>query len=369
MFPIIHSLHDVLPSLEHKPEFFVKHYDSYITVSYHYQKSDTFSSPILLECRGIKFNSHDCSILARPLHKFFNLGEVPSNASNLDFSQCTVTEKLDGCLIHSAFLDGKPRLMSKAGITSFSIQAEKLLSPSLSLFLSLMEKKSLTPIFEFVGFHHGVISYPHPQLFLLAIRHKITGNYLSFDQLQFYSYIHHLSLPPSFSNDHLHSVKYWTSSEGVVLSWNNNFFLKLKSDDFVLKHKCKSSISQETDLISLIISDSLDDIIPLLSPLEQNSVLSYRDSFIKTKEHVLSTLSHFYYHIDFQSSSRKDIALKLQSTFSSSFQSIFWMVYSKGITHESAFDSFLKKKLGSSKSLESARDILPSPFTLKQNYD
>lgn len=74
-YPIIETISDILPHLAGRDEFVVAQRDGYTAVDYVYSLPDSFADPYRKECRGLKFDPSG-RILARPLHKFVNLGET-----------------------------------------------------------------------------------------------------------------------------------------------------------------------------------------------------------------------------------------------------------------------------------------------------
>ena len=354
MFPIITNIKDVLPFIQDKPEFKVVRKDNYTAINYRFQSDNSFDSPQALECRGIKFYP-DGTIASRPFQKFFNRGERMDERR--DIEQCKVFEKLDGTLIHGISLNNECRLMSKAGITDYSIAAEKLLTPKLSYFLSLMERNNLTPLFEFVGFEQIVINYSTPKLVLLAVRHKVIGEYLSQDLIESYAKTYSLSLPRYYNTSDINLVKDWVGSEGVVLFWEDGEMLKIKSDDYILKAKVKENIDQENKLLELIINDNLDDIIMILDKEEHSRILKYKNRFLKN----VKTQSNFLEFLleDLKSLSRKEIAIYITTNLTPSLQKCFWMLYNKKFSNaEDAILKLITKNLSNQKSVEKVRSLI-----------
>ena len=188
-FPVIENIEQVLPAIAEKPEFIVAEREGYKVVNYMVNKADTFpevtdtNSAILRECRGIKFYS-DGKIAARPFHKFFNINEraeVSVNNINLVDPHYLMT-KLDGSMIHPILLNGNIRWMSKMGITSVSEQVEYFVQNNTKYveFAKWCLSESFTPIFEWCSTKQRiVVHYEEDQLILLAVRHMITGEYVS----------------------------------------------------------------------------------------------------------------------------------------------------------------------------------------------
>ena len=147
---------------------------------------DTFDDPRRLECRGIKFDPSG-RILARPFHKFFNLGERPElQPSEIDMRQPhTIMEKLDGSMIHPAVVHDRLVLMTRMGRTNVARHAEGLLTERLSGICRQLLEAGITPIFEFTApVNRVIISYETPELHLLALRETVSGVYGSYAEVQ-----------------------------------------------------------------------------------------------------------------------------------------------------------------------------------------
>jgi RNA ligase len=131
--PRIEHINDVLPHIEGRQDFVVAHKDGYTAIDYVYSTADTFDNPMRIECRGLKFNA-DGRILARPLHKFFNVNERPeTQAGLLDFGKPhVVMDKLDGSMIHPAIVHGEVVFMTRMGRTDVALRAERHLTPELA---------------------------------------------------------------------------------------------------------------------------------------------------------------------------------------------------------------------------------------------
>jgi len=186
-------------------------------------------------------------------------------------------EKVDGSLIHTAYVDGKLVWMSKAGITWVSELAQKYAENHFSAdTLDLIEyvtSHGWTVMFEYVGPHNRVvIAYPEGMRFL-AMRHNVTGElkwsnpFSGVEEREIY--------PDDISFD---DVKKWTEQEGVVALYpSTGFMLKMKADDYVLKHKVKDQITLEKNVIQTIMKDEVDDLAGVLDEEDYAKVSMYRD--------------------------------------------------------------------------------------------
>lgn len=70
----IEHIDKLLPHVQDRKDFIIAKRDGYTVIDYGFVDNDTFDHPARVQCRGIKFGP-DGRILARPFHKFFNLGE------------------------------------------------------------------------------------------------------------------------------------------------------------------------------------------------------------------------------------------------------------------------------------------------------
>lgn len=191
VFPTILHLNDVLPHIEGRQEFVVAEREFGTVVNYNVSMHDTFdmknetdlSGAIRRECRGIKFDTKG-NIIARPFHKFFNVGErEETQPHNLDFSQSHVVyTKEDGSMAHPILFDGKIRWCTKMGFTDISFMMDSYASKNKKYndFSRELLYAGYTPIFEYVGpYNKVVLDYAEETMTLLAVRHMTTGVYLN----------------------------------------------------------------------------------------------------------------------------------------------------------------------------------------------
>lgn len=271
MFPEILHIDDILPHIEGKKEFYVFDKGEYSVINYVMTDSRTFEdengnlNPYLLECRGSKFCNKTGKILARPFHKFFNIGENKhSHIEHFEGLGYHILEKLDGSFIHPIFINDSMRLCTKAGITDISMMAESFISDKKKYldFIHDCEKCGFTPIFEYISKSNQVIiEYNEENLVLLAIRDKISGKYQWEAMADNYGvpkvqqvYTHH-SL-----SDFIENHKDMKEIEGHVISFFNGQRLKIKTPWYIERHKAKDLINQEHDTVLLIVKNEIDDI-------------------------------------------------------------------------------------------------------------
>jgi RNA ligase len=355
-FPLIKHINDILPYIEHKDEFIIGHKDNYMYVDYVATRPNPFIDdegnlcPYSMECRGIKFNM-DGTILARPFHKFFNIGEP--NGYDWEYLDTNpdyhIYEKLDGSMVHSAILDGKMRLMTRKGITDVSLLAESYLPSSIYQFAlkwALQGYKEYNPdkdsnpniqkgfgytvIFEFTSHDNRiVIKYDTPQFTLIGIRHNETGEYIHFKDLQLDDILDiGIEIPVEYNT--VSDVKGWTDREGVVIVWPNGSRAKLKADDYVLKHKTKEGLLFDKDVIRLVLEDKVDDVIPLLHKDEVDKLTSYASELILAIRDIERSVYDLCYH--YAELSQKDFALevKYRTSFTPLYRTLMFNQRNRG---------------------------------------
>lgn len=319
-FPTITHINDVLPHIEGRDEFRVIEKDWYTVINYtvafeetfKWEDSDPVSSAIRRECRGLIFNQEG-ELISRPYHKFFNVGEKEEtqlNKVNL-YEPHVVLEKLDGSMIrpiptedinvwNKAF-----RLATKAGITDVAMNAEVFIAdkPEYAEFIQLMiYNVGATPIFEWVSRKNRiVVDYPEDNLILTAVRDTVSGEYVPHQTLVCWG--RYFKIPVVKAVDGLavqdinlfvKQVREWDDGEGIVLRFDTGHMVKVKADDYVLRHKSKDAINQEKNVLQTILDDAVDDLVPLLTPEDAHRVQAFQNAFWMAVDDLASEMADLY---------------------------------------------------------------------------
>ncbi len=285
-YPTITHINDVLPSVEGRKDFVVAHKDGYSVIDYVFAGDDTFDDPMRMECRGIKF-APDGSILARPLRKFFNIGQTPETQPHrIDFSlPHTIMEKLDGSMIHPAIVSDEVVFMTRMGRTDVARKAERHLKGRVAKYCRMAAENGLTPIFEWTAPDNRiVVRYDDDSLTLLACRRNDTGEYFPSQWCAAFAADMRIPIATHFptewrtASDFLAYARAIQDAEGFVVKFDNGLWVKAKGDDYVLKHKAKDSILQEKNILALVLSGGLDDVLPLLDTPDAEAASAYAAS-------------------------------------------------------------------------------------------
>lgn len=276
-FHIAH-INDVLPFVSNRKDFVIADKGDYKVIDYVFAGEDTFDHPARIECRGIKF-APDGSVLARPLHKFMNIGQTAdTQPDKIDFGQPhVVMDKLDGSMIHPAIVNGEVVFMTRMGRTDVARKAERHLPEVIDMVCGMLSG-GLTPIFEWTAPDNRiVVRYDESALTLLAVRDNVTGAYWPHGDLAATGLptVRHHDPRHTSAADFLAYARAIQGAEGFVVRFENGLWLKAKGGDYVLKHRAKDSILQEKNILALVLNGGLDDVLPLLDAPDADAARAY----------------------------------------------------------------------------------------------
>lgn len=284
MFPTIRHIDDVLPAIAGRPEFVVGKRDGYQFIDYNYVQSDSFDCPIRRECRGLKFDMAG-NLIARPLHKFFNLHERPQDIP--DFTQDhVVMEKLDGSMIHPAMVNGELVFMTRAGATEharMAMEACKRLPYGrdiLGLCHHLISNR-MTPVFEYTSpANQIVVRYAEEAVTLLAVRDNEQGFYLQQRVISGSSVLWGVPSVRTFGRsahdlaEFIRCARLLEDTEGYVIRCGQ-WLGKMKADAYVASHRARSGLLHEKDVLKLVLENKVDDLIGMIPKEEADRLFAW----------------------------------------------------------------------------------------------
>ena len=336
-FPTIRHIDDVLPHIAGRDEFKVMRKDWYTVVNYIVAFEETFPSVLVSggsaqmrkerilqatmrrECRGLIFDTLSGKLLSRPYHKFFNVNEKPEthhNKVNLANSH-VILEKLDGSMIRPIAVPGDKhigefRLGTKAGITDVAMNAEVWMAkrPNYVEFIRMALMHGLTPIFEWCSRKNRiVVDYPEDRLVLTAVRHNEKGWYMPHRALANFARDYQLDLVKVIDSgsdnisELVDTIRAWESDEGVVVRFedsrphggvNQGHMVKIKADAYVVLHRSKDAISNEKNIIAVVINDQIDDLLPILTESDAKRLREFQRAFWMGVDEVASEMVDVY---------------------------------------------------------------------------
>ncbi len=372
-FPLITHINDVLPCIEGRKEFRVSEKDGYTVINYAVAFEETFKwdsndpvgSTIRRECRGLIFDTENGKLISRPYHKFFNVGEKEEtqlHKINL-YEPHVVLEKLDGSMIRPIPTAEGFKLATKAGITDISQQAEKFIDdkPEYTKFIHSSIACGLIPIFEWCSRKNRiVIDYPEDQLILTAVRDNQSGTYVHYSMIVETG--KNYGIPVVKAVDGLavqnielfvKQVREWDDGEGVVLRFNTGHMIKVKADDYVLRHKSKDSINQEKNVLQTILEDSVDDLVPLLTPDDAQRLEAFQNAFWLALEDVCTEIHDLYKQID-KGQDQKEFATLAVPSVLPQYQPFMFRLR-KGFPIRDLVIEQIQKSLGSQSKIDNIR--------------
>ena len=374
-FPEIKTIQDVLPHIEGRDEFRVLEKEGYNVIIYAVSFEDTFlwdendpvGSAVRRECRGLIFDIGTGNLISRPYHKFFNVGEKEEtqlNKINL-YEPHVVLEKLDGSMIRPILTPEGFRLATKAGVTDVAMNAEVFIADKshYNTFIRKCIQKGVTPLFEWVSRKNRiVVDYPEDNLILSGMRYNNTGSYLTYAVMKSYATSWNIpvvkavnGLPVQNINLFVKQVREWDDGEGIVLRFDTGHMVKVKADDYVLRHKSKDSISQEKNVLQTILEDAVDDLVPLLTPEDAERVLAFQRAFWMGLDEVALEMAELFVEGNKMYPEKKDFAVEFVQKKVSSLHAPIMYAMKGGKGSKEVLIDMIGKSLGSQPKINDAR--------------
>jgi len=195
-----------------------------------------------LQCRGLIVDS-DWNIIARPFKKFFNYGELDGYGVRLPNEPFQVTEKMDGSLGISYFVNDIPYLSTRGSFHSPQAdKANKLLRGKYNKSLNKL-RKDRTYLFEIVyPDNRIVVDYGGiEQLTLLAIVDNATGKLLPLEKLGFPLVRRHDGIADYKQLLELDNE----NAEGFVITFDSGLMMKIKFENYKRLHKLMTGLTEK----------------------------------------------------------------------------------------------------------------------------
>jgi RNA ligase len=155
------------------------------------------------------------------------------------------------------------------------------------MFINLCISQETTPIFEWCSRKNRiVIDYYEDKLILTGIRYNDTGAYVEYESMK--NSASHFNIPvvkaiaggdETDLEKIVSHIRKWDDGEGVVIRFDSGHMYKIKADDYVLRHRSKEAINLEKYVIQTIVDDSVDDLIPLLTPEDAERLRQFEKEF------------------------------------------------------------------------------------------
>lgn len=260
-----------------------------------------FQKPYALDCRGTAFifdkETNKWSLFTRAYRKFFNLGEGVPKEDYIKYNTPLHSfEKLDGSLILVGLVNNTLVAKSKTSINSVHAKlANELIQENKKLqeYLTKTIKDGYTPVMELVGpgDFRIVLNYDKNELIWLGkVKHfdyKVhTVNYEP-EKFKELSGIRCAGIN-KFSWKELENIQETAKPdiEGFVVQTELGF-VKCKVQSYVHLHHLKDNVNNMKNLIALILSDDLDD---LMGNFQDDTVTM--DMITQTQDKINTFFNH-----------------------------------------------------------------------------
>ena len=356
-FPIIKHLDDVRPAIEGRDEFIIAERDWGYVVNYMVSMTDTFPpvldeeywcpgckmpisetegcgsqrcpeavnlAAIRRECRGLLFHK-DGTIMARRLHKFFNVNERDETQFGvIDFTQPhVILEKLDGSMITPVVTDAGTRWGTKMGITDVSMGAELFVAHNLkyTIFAEYVMSLGFTPIFEWCSRKQRiVIDYPEDRLVLLALRNNVSGEYKSYDLMSLLADQFNIEVVKTYkgtANNMIHLMDETKAAEGLegyIIRFDDGHMLKVKGEWYLRIHKTKDNLTHEKNVIDLLVNEKIDDVKAFMMDEDRKRVDDFEAVFWDGFARQVESYDKYFGMVLASKLDRKEYALKWMPT-------------------------------------------------------
>jgi RNA ligase len=302
--------------------------------------------------------------------KIKSIKEIESGSKRYDIQTTTNNFFANEILVHNSMISAQPspygfRLVSKAGVTSVAMNAEVFVADKshYAQFIRKCIQKGTTPLFEWCSNKNRVvISYPEDNLILTGMRYNNTGSYLPYEIMK--SYASSWDIPVVKAVDGLavqnielfvNQVREWESDEGVVIRFDSGRMVKIKADDYVLRHRSKDAISQEKNVIDCILGDAVDDLVPLLTPEDGERLRSFQGAFWKGLDEVALEMAELFVTGNTKYPDKKDFAVEFVQKKVSSLHAPIMYAMKGGKGSKEVLIDMIGKSLSSQLKIDTAR--------------
>lgn len=224
-----------------------------------------------LHFRSLIVRGSDFEVLSSGFPKFFNAGEKPDAYPDPEkHKDWIINAKIDGSLLIADYVNGQFSMRTR-GTASYITQHnaadfEQLLIKYPRVAQHMKDNQDLSFLFEIVTPNNWiVIPYPEIDFTFLGAVDKEDFSLLPFYEFQQMGWSMEVPMPEiyTFKKDLAEiatNVKEWIGREGIVLSYNNfQNRVKIKSDDYLLRHKLKSELNSEQRFVELYVHEGMPD--------------------------------------------------------------------------------------------------------------
>jgi RNA ligase len=314
-----------------KPEFKENFRPGFSVFNYNVAFADTFppvvdrDSAILRELRGLIFDTKG-KVISRRFHKFFNMNEREETAAeNVNWGRkYWIMDKLDGSMVtpyENSF--GVIKWFSKAGDTFITDQIDAWFKKNVNLlgnyvlFARTMADRGITPIFEWCTPENRiVVNYPKSELILIALRWIESGKYVDPNAMKNLAEEYGIPCVKFYEPSELsvEAINEWRGKltegeEGIIVRFEDGHMIKVKTDWYLALHKTKAHMEQEKNVVELILTGKLDDLLSVVTPEDYEFLTKYSNKLHENIKNTVAELMKLMQSITDSGITRKEFAL------------------------------------------------------------
>jgi RNA ligase len=307
--------------------------------------------------------------MSRRLHKFFNVNERDETQHHLlDLSQPhVILEKLDGSMITPMVVDNTIRWGTKMGLTGVAEGAEEFVSRhnNYHVFADHLIDQGKTPIFEWCSRKQRiVVDYPSDRLVLIAVRDNVTGAYSSFNDMWAMARDNDIDLVRYYEGTVANMEQLISDTrdlkgvEGWVVRFNDGHMVKIKAEEYVRFHKTKDGLSQEKNVVDMIVNEKIDDAKSFMMDEDRDRVEVFEEQFWagfnREVDQVNVDLNEI--RIDLQGD-RKRFALEISPKLDPITRQVMFACWDNGRDVRTELINVIKKNVGTQTKIDGVRHL------------
>jgi len=268
---------------------------------YNYLLADkeAFKDPLARELRGLTIIHENAKEFVYPsIPKFFNINELPETQEKVIKLKTIkkISRKEDGSMIQPVMICGSIHMKTKQSFTNQqAVMAQEIFEEDEDLKFFILDcfDSNFYPMFELVGPDNKIVlDYKTNELVLIAVRSS-EGKFIDIDK---FSYKNKAETFNFSMDEMIHQAKTKKDEEGFVVKFTDESIIKIKTLDYVTKHRMVSETDSNKSILSRILKEEIDDIYPLLSPAKveeikkiEQALSDYTVHYIKQIENIIET--------------------------------------------------------------------------------
>lgn len=268
---------------------------------------------VTLSSRGLIIDKAG-KIVSYPFRKFFEIDQLPDELIPTD-NPIEILEKLDGALGIMYWYAGKPFISTRGSFTSFqALKATDILYKKYSHIFHLLNQNH-TYLFEIIiPDNRIVVNYGDKEdIFLIGVIDNETKEEIDISTFkEIFNLPLKFDVKSKFSIDDLYNITTENEIEGFVIKYNNNFRVKVKNKDYMMKFKFYTYIIKKYALEKVFFGTKDENFentlsesdIKWLERLTDNTIFLKEKEIIRNNNELFKIVSNkvlmnqFFFDID-----------------------------------------------------------------------